>query len=620
MNNDLKPINTLPNFKRFCMTIGELPTSYLETMTYYEMLVWFTEYMKNTIIPTINNNGLAIKELQDKYIELKNYVDNYFNNLDVQEEINNKLDAMAKSGELTDIIAQYLGLAGVLSFNTIADMKQATNLVNGSTCRTLGFHEINDGGGSYYKVRNITNQDTINECSIFALHNKNLIAELIINENMNVKQFGVKADEETDNTETLNKILALGITELYFPNGTYLVNTPINVTNCKVIKGESENYTNIKAPNGFLTFETSNLNRMIKDLHIDGVSTGNNSIGITGVLTFSKMENLFINNYSTAIKTLYGTWSNIFENIFINYCTNGFIHDTNAFNNNIFRKCTFQHIDEYCTKLNGDVIKFDECDFEFSNICFSQGGRLLEVSNCYIEGNEHVFYLQGAFFQDMVNVHDNWLYAKVQPSSGWLMSIETKTNVDTETASYSFNNNYINNRVVDTIKPFAFTGDGGKTYVGISLYNNYYINIKTSRPYDIFYDDLFDTTNCPEYGTVKNATSYSTDLPLYTFNGIVWYKLDKGNIKSSLANNRLIKMLGHYDVESTGTSLIQITPDKKYGNMGPQLNDLPVIIKYSDGTMTNGRMNVDNNNFYVYVDSTKTTSKIIFNLEYYYRY
>ena len=104
MNNDLKPINTIPNFKRFCMTIGELPTSYLETMTYYEMLVWFTEYMKNTIIPTINNNGLAVKELQDKYIELKSYVDDYFTNLDVQQEINNKLDEMAQSGELGELI------------------------------------------------------------------------------------------------------------------------------------------------------------------------------------------------------------------------------------------------------------------------------------------------------------------------------------------------------------------------------------------------------------------------------------------------------------------------------------------------------------------------------------
>ena len=108
MNNDLRPITTLPPFKRMCMTIGELPTSYLETMTYYEMLVWFTKYMQDTIIPNINNNVLAIQELQDKYIELKNYVDNYFDNLDVQEEINNKLDEMATDGSLTNLIKNYV--------------------------------------------------------------------------------------------------------------------------------------------------------------------------------------------------------------------------------------------------------------------------------------------------------------------------------------------------------------------------------------------------------------------------------------------------------------------------------------------------------------------------------
>ena len=129
MNNDLRPINTIPNFKRFCMTIGELPTSYLETMTYYEMLVWFTEYMKNTIIPTINNNGLAVQELQDKYIELKSYVDDYFTNLDVQQEINNKLDQMALNGTLKAIIGQYCD--PILNAQT-QEINEFKYLVNGT--------------------------------------------------------------------------------------------------------------------------------------------------------------------------------------------------------------------------------------------------------------------------------------------------------------------------------------------------------------------------------------------------------------------------------------------------------------------------------------------------------
>ena len=59
--------------KKICMTIGELPTSYLETMSYYEMLVWFTEFLKNQVIPTVNNNAEAVQELQSLYEELRTY-------------------------------------------------------------------------------------------------------------------------------------------------------------------------------------------------------------------------------------------------------------------------------------------------------------------------------------------------------------------------------------------------------------------------------------------------------------------------------------------------------------------------------------------------------------------
>ena len=94
--------------KKICMTIGELPSSYLETMSYYEMLVWFTEYLKNTVIPTINNNAEAVDELQSLYEELRTYVNDYFDNLDVQEEINNKLNTMTEDGTLTAIIKNYV--------------------------------------------------------------------------------------------------------------------------------------------------------------------------------------------------------------------------------------------------------------------------------------------------------------------------------------------------------------------------------------------------------------------------------------------------------------------------------------------------------------------------------
>lgn len=50
----------------------------------------------------------TIEEYIAKFVELKDYVDTYFENLDVQEEINNKLDEMTEDGTLAEIIGEYL--------------------------------------------------------------------------------------------------------------------------------------------------------------------------------------------------------------------------------------------------------------------------------------------------------------------------------------------------------------------------------------------------------------------------------------------------------------------------------------------------------------------------------
>ena len=159
-----------------------IPLAFDESMSYYETLCGLLAYLKETILPVINNNADATIELQTKIIELENYVNNYFENLDVQEEINNKLDDMAEHGELTDIIAQYLQLAGVLAFNTLADLEDAENIVNGSICVILGKNTYNDGKTSYYKIRNIQNTDVVDGDNLVAItHNNQLVGEKILN-------------------------------------------------------------------------------------------------------------------------------------------------------------------------------------------------------------------------------------------------------------------------------------------------------------------------------------------------------------------------------------------------------------------------------------------------------
>lgn len=197
MNEDnLINVDELKPFPKFCCTIGMLPTVFKVSWTYEEQMLECVRFIKEEIIPKVNLNALATKELQEKFVELVDYVNEYFENLDLQEEVNNKLDEMAESGTLTDIIAQYLELAGILAFNTKANLKNADNLANGSFAKTYGETTYNDGKGEFYKIRTLTSSDVVDDNNIVALVNyPTLIAEKMPNFRLN------EIEERIDNIE-----------------------------------------------------------------------------------------------------------------------------------------------------------------------------------------------------------------------------------------------------------------------------------------------------------------------------------------------------------------------------------------------------------------------------------
>ena len=270
-NLNLKTVETVDTrpFRKLVMTIGELPTSFIESMTYYELLAWFTNYLETVIIPTVNNNGEAVEELQQKYIELKanteqeiddfenkmttafntlkDFVDNYFDNLDVQEEINNKLDQMAEDGILQEIITTYIQSNVAWAFDTVADMKLATNLVNGSFAQTLGFNSKDDLGGAIYKIRTKAEGESANEIDKIALYDTTLIAEIVPISTINVKQLGAKGDGVTDETSLLNAIFSYcntnDIHTIIFPYGTYNVSDTVTIYSNSIIQGAGKNAT-----------------------------------------------------------------------------------------------------------------------------------------------------------------------------------------------------------------------------------------------------------------------------------------------------------------------------------------------------------------------------------------
>ena len=363
------PMKVIP-LKKICMTIGELPTAYLETMSYYEMLVWFIEYLKNNIIPTINNNANAIQEVQSVVLALQNYINdykdsidsdveeleeymnNYFENLDVQEEINNKLDDMLEDGVLEQIIEQFLQLTSLICFDNVADMKASTNLANGSYAKTLGYYSVNDGGSSIYKVRTITNLDVVDNATIIALYDNTLVAEIVSPETLNIVQMGAL----TNGTSVLTALQNANKTSsntIYFPSGTYLLDGTITIS--KNLKGQNATI-NMNRNNGDefgmvitgnkhtienLTFHAISSNKYMEIIDSNNISILNCRFTSETNRTSGGLLDLYSNNHNTLIENCYfethttgsgGIWIRQYEtdglssNILFNNCE--FIGDT----------------------------------------------------------------------------------------------------------------------------------------------------------------------------------------------------------------------------------------------------------------------------------------------------
>lgn len=103
---NFKPYSGQGSFKFWAQKI--LPLVYDDSLSYYELLCKVVDSLNDVIhdMNTVEDNTQA---LLDAYNELQGYVNTYFDNLDVQEEINHKLDEMAGEGGVFDLyIQQYL--------------------------------------------------------------------------------------------------------------------------------------------------------------------------------------------------------------------------------------------------------------------------------------------------------------------------------------------------------------------------------------------------------------------------------------------------------------------------------------------------------------------------------
>lgn len=320
----------LPPFKWFVLENFPFIEADFDALTNWQLFCKLGKEM-NKIIHNVNLSGEQVEALTIAFNNLENYVNNYFENLDVQTEINNKLDDMAESGELDDIIAEYLQLQGQFCYNSVAEMKEATNLINGSFAKTYGFYSNGDLGGGIYKIRNVTNIDDVNEINLFALANEDLVAELIPDMPINPLQFGAKNDGETDNTDVYEYIFA-NYHNVHFLSGTYMVNnlSPIVPLSNSKISLDKDAILKI-IPNGSDNYNIININEKENIEISGGTLEGDKATHLTDTgewgmcISVTDSENITLKNINLINAWGDGLYINdavnlITENLYIDNC------------------------------------------------------------------------------------------------------------------------------------------------------------------------------------------------------------------------------------------------------------------------------------------------------------
>ena len=550
--NNLKPLKHLKPFIHFCCTIGELPSSYLLSLTYEEQLLWLCHFIKDTILPAINNNAEATEELQQLYVELKNYVDNYFDNLDVQQAINNKLDEMVEDGTLDTILNQFFTQTTGLTFSTFQELKNFEQLANGKKCKRIGFYNVIDGGEAFYYITNEEN-NTIPQIKI----NDTLFANLIFTKEINVKSMGAYGDNTHDDTLLLQSIINLGFS-MYFPKGNYLVskNETLNFQNndepCLAIQTKNdmtitgENATLISNVHGQGILEIINSNNIIiDDLKFKGVgifpsldgTTGRGEKGTetegyytSGFWGIYKNNSYDTSNFTTHASVNNGQAWGKFQNGFIGNIANGILIHNNS-NYVVVKNCEmygFNHSGIQVGFLGDSQTTLDSENIKILNNkihdCYNSGIHITTCKNYNLENN--TIYNIG---------HPNALYTDVNCDPGYAISHSASQNSQAKKG-------IINNNIIYDVKRKGIDLHGGENVI---ISNNIIDNALVAGIYAFAVKNQLITKDINIINNQILNSSYCTNkLAPITVGGQINSTSSDTLQKNVIINNNLIKNCG----------------------------------------------------------------------------
>lgn len=380
-NNNYTDMKNLTPFKLCVLQNFPFIEADFDAVTNYQLLCKVVEYL-NKVIDNNNKQNDNINQLEQNFITLYNYVKDYFDNLDLQNEINNKIDELITTGEFNSFLSgiytpEMFGAKGdgvtddteaiqkALAFNNVNISKNyliTENLVLHSNLKVFG-------GGTITKKSEF-NDSYLNH-SIFSCTNSNNI--------------------DINNIVLISNSLAISVHGCSNVNITNLI---INSEKYSILISDSEKnesngitISNIKLENdvSIISSDGIHIDGGCSNIYVTNVSgtSGDDFIALNAIEGIRKtIKNIIIDNIKCsgyAGVRLYGQLNCVIENVSIN---NSYINSDNgirltniigfteinlnapAFKNIVFSNCIVDSSirNVFLTYIKGSVT-FNNCTF-----------------------------------------------------------------------------------------------------------------------------------------------------------------------------------------------------------------------------------------------------------------